>query len=239
MRLNYSHRSESVITEGVRRLGKAIRDEQEAAASGGGVVGWWRRRRETGVRETASSGVVVNRELCSWRTKVLTRDEILRAFDLLDAELGRRGCKAECYLVGGAVMCLALNARPSTKDVDAWFTEPTVVRDAARVVAADLGLPDDWLNDAAKGFIPAGAGFDRWRTLPHLEVSVADDRTLLAMKCAASRTVEDAGDIRILTQRLGLRTVADVLSVVVSFYPEEQLPVRTRLLLEEMFDEGG
>ena len=168
---------------------------------------------------------------------MLTRDEIVRAFQCLDAELGRRGCKAEVYLVGGAVMCLVLNARPSTKDVDAWFTEPVVVREAARVVAADLGLPDDWLNDAAKGFVPRGAGFDRWETLPHLEVSVADDRTLLAMKCAASRTIEDAEDIRTLAKRLGLASSQDVLAIVLTYYPEDQLPVRTRLLLEEMFDE--
>lgn len=167
---------------------------------------------------------------------MMTRDEILRAFQRLDAELGRRGCKAECYLVGGAVMCLALNARPSTKDVDAWFTEPAVVRDAVRVVAGDLGLPEDWLNDAAKGFVPRGAGFERWRSLPHLEVSVADDRTLLAMKCAAARTVEDANDIRLLADRLDLHGAEDVLAVVLSYYPAEQLPVRTRLLLEEMFD---
>ncbi len=167
---------------------------------------------------------------------MLTREEIVLAFERLDAELARRGCHAECYLVGGAVMCLALNARPSTKDVDGWFSEPAVVREAARHVAAELGLPEDWLNDAAKGFIPAGGGFERWRSFPHLDVSVADERTLLAMKCAAARTEEDAADIRFLTERLGLSTPEEVLRVVLAYYPEDRLPVRTRLLIEEIFD---
>ena len=59
------------------------------------------------------------------------------------------------------------------------------------------------------------------------------------MKCAAARTAEDAGDIRFLAARLDLRSAEEVLEVVLSYYPVERLPVRTRLLLEEMFDDGG
>jgi hypothetical protein len=167
--------------------------------------------------------------------ELLTRERIIQAFELLNGELASAGVRAECYLVGGAVMCLALNARAATKDVDGWFTEPQEVRKAARRVAEQMHLPDDWLNDAAKAFVPQGAAFERWRSLSNLDVSVADDRTLLAMKCAAARTAEDAGDIRVLAKRLGLHTAVDVLRVVEAYYPPERLPVRTSLLLDEMF----
>ena len=166
---------------------------------------------------------------------LLDRASIQTAFQRLDAELARRGVHAECYVVGGAVLCVALDARPSTKDVDAWFTEPADVRAAARIVAEELGLPADWLNDAAKAFIPERAGFERWLSLPNLDVSVADARTLLAMKCAAARTAEDAGDIRFLANHLELTTAASVLQVALAYYPAERLPLRTRLLLEELF----
>jgi hypothetical protein len=167
----------------------------------------------------------------------LTRAQIVEALERLDRALGARGTRAELYLVGGAVMCLVLDARASTKDVDGWFTEPQAVRAAAREVAGDMGLPDDWLNDAAKAFIPSGAAFERWRALEHLDISVADERTLLAMKCAAARTEEDARDIRTLAARLGLTSAAAVLTEVERFYPADRLGVRTRLLVEEMFDD--
>ena len=48
----------------------------------------------------------------------LTRSDMLRLFDLLNAELAAMDAHGEIYLVGGAVMCLALDARHATRDVD-------------------------------------------------------------------------------------------------------------------------
>jgi predicted nucleotidyltransferase len=169
---------------------------------------------------------------------LLDRPAIVAALERLNDRLKDRGERAELFLVGGAVMCLVHKARPATKDVDAWFDNAQVVRAAAREVAAEMNLPDDWLNDAAKAYVPEEAGYETWRALSHLTVSTADARTLLAMKCAAARSIEDSDDIRFLARLLGLRSSRDVLAVVLGYFPEERLPVRVRLLLEEMFDDG-
>jgi hypothetical protein len=164
---------------------------------------------------------------------------ITEALERLNRRLQARGERADLFLVGGAVMCVVHKARPATKDVDAWFSNPQVVRAAAREVAAELGLPEDWLNDAAKAYVPAKAGYETWRALSHLVISTVDARTLLAMKCAAARTVEDTADIRFLADLLGLRSSGAILQVVLEYFPAERLPVRVRLLLEEMFDDRG
>jgi len=162
---------------------------------------------------------------------------ISEALRRLNARLAARGERAELFLVGGAVMCLVHQVRPATKDVDAWFSNPQVVRAAAREVAAEMGLQNDWLNDAAKAYVPANAGYESWQALSHLAVSTIDARTLLAMKCAAARTAEDSADISFLAELLGLHSSAEILRVVLDYFPAERLPVRVRLLLEEMFDD--
>jgi hypothetical protein len=168
---------------------------------------------------------------------LLTREQIEAALALVDVELGRANERGSIYLVGGAVMCLVFRAREATRDVDGWFDDPGVVRAAAARVAETLQLPVDWLNDAAKGFLPAGARFEAWRMLPNLEIYVADARTLFAMKCAAARTNEDAGDIRVLARELGITSSREALAEVEQYYAADRLPVRTRLLLEEIFDD--
>jgi hypothetical protein len=52
---------------------------------------------------------------------LLDRDQILRLFEELSEELVRRGTRAEIFLVGGAAMALAYDARRATRDIDAVF----------------------------------------------------------------------------------------------------------------------
>ena len=171
--------------------------------------------------------------------ELLQREQILAALDALNTHLEKMGLHAQLNIIGGTVMCLVYQARASTRDVDAWFTEAGAVRKAASLVASDLELPEDWLNDAAKAFIPSNAKFERWRSFSNLDILVADAHSLLAMKCAAARSTEDAEDIRFLANFLGLRSEQEVMDVVLLYYPIDRLTIRVQLLLEEIFDDGA
>lgn len=167
----------------------------------------------------------------------LTAADIRRLFDLLNGDLSTHGIDGELYLVGGAVMCLAFNARESTKDVDALFEPARAVREAAARVAATSGLDESWLNDAVKGYLSPRGDFDRFLDLPNLKVFVAHPRYLLAMKCAALRLGEefhDLDDVRYLLRHLNVRTADEALEIVTHYFDDTHLLPKTRLILEEL-----
>jgi hypothetical protein len=169
----------------------------------------------------------------------LTKADILGLFELLDRELAEEGVEGEIYLVGGAVMCLALGARDATQDVDGMFRPTRIVREAAARVAARADVPEKWLNDGVKGFLGAEAegDYDPFLERPNLRVFVARPSYLLAMKCAAMRLGEefhDLEDVRYLLRFLNISTVEEALSVVTRYFDEAQLPPKTRLALEEL-----
>lgn len=170
----------------------------------------------------------------------MNQQQILHAFTALNDELVRAGIKGEVGIVGGAAMLLGFNAREATRDVDAVFEPASALRAAALRVADAQGLPADWLNDAAKGYMPADT---QPRTLllelPNLSVWTPPPQYLLAMKAIAARfDSQDAADLRTLVRHLGLQRVEDVLEVVERYYPRNQIPARTQFFLEELFEAG-
>lgn len=169
----------------------------------------------------------------------LAKADILHLFELLNAELAANDTHGEVYLVGGAVMCLAFDARAATRDVDAWFKPATRVREAAARVAARAAVPETWLNDAVKAYLGSRGAFDPFLERSHLRVFIAQPGYLLALKCVAMRLGEefhDLDDVRFLLRYLNLTTAVDALAIVSQFFEEKQIPVKTRLALEELLD---
>jgi hypothetical protein len=168
--------------------------------------------------------------------KHFTQAGILGALQALGDELTSQGVRGQIFVVGGAAMALAYSTRRVTKDIDAVFEPKRAIYDAAAKVAEDRGLPKDWLNDAAKGFMPGED--ENPRPVPDIrgiEVTTASPRYLLAMKLMAMRFGEDDEDIEVLLRECGLHGAEEALDLLKHVYPLQEPSPKTRFFLEELF----
>ena len=136
---------------------------------------------------------------------MLSRDDIRRALLALADELAAVSVRCEVVVVGGAAVVLLYNAREATKDVDVLLlggSDPVLVRRAVQRVAGALDLPDDWLNDAAKGYVHGLALGEVLLDEPALLVRALAPHQLLAMKLCAWRDDVDIDDARLLLGKL-------------------------------------
>ena len=172
------------------------------------------------------------------RDGVLRSAEILRYLEKVNEQLKQQQLHGEICLFGGAVMCLVLQSRDSTKDVDAIFAPTREFYAIIKNVADEYRLPADWLNNAVKGFVSSRHDVQLYRRLSHLDIFAASPQYMLAMKCLAARTYEskDVDDIRFLLRYLNIRTAEQALSVVEQFYPQHRVLPRTAYLLEELLN---
>ena len=164
-----------------------------------------------------------------------TRATILSALKALGEELTNEGVRGQIFIVGGAAMALAYSTRRVTKDIDAVFEPKSAIYTAAAKVAPGLGLPEDWLNDAVKAFMPGPD--EHARPIPDIhgiEVTTASPRYLLAMKLMAMRFGEDDEDIEILLRECGIRGVQEALDLLGQIYPDVERAPKTRFFLEEL-----
>jgi len=136
---------------------------------------------------------------------MFTRQEIEEGLRRLGELAQSKGLKIELTLVGGAVMVLRFDARPSTRDVDAVILSPgeaRIVRDLARQVAEENDWPEDWLNDGAKGYLVGITKGPLLFQAPGIEAHAPSLEQLLAMKLSAWRDDVDISDARRLMQEV-------------------------------------
>jgi hypothetical protein len=170
----------------------------------------------------------------------MNRTEIESNLRGLGQKLDDRGVTGEMLIVGGAFMILVLANRETTRDIDAYFeSDKAAIRAAAAELAAERGLPEDWLNDAVKGFMHRQPGETRlWASYPGLNVYAPDLAYVFAMKAEAARPdSSDIEDLQALRVRMGLTTIAEALAVVERYLPTAYRTMRTQLTLETIFAE--
>jgi hypothetical protein len=134
-----------------------------------------------------------------------TRREIEEGLKRLGELAQAKGIHIELTLVGGAVMVLRFDARPSTRDIDAVILSPPearLVRELARRVAEEYDWPEDWLNDGAKGYLMGISKGPLVFQAPGIEAHAPSFEQLLAMKLSAWRDDVDIADARRLMQEV-------------------------------------
>jgi len=161
-------------------------------------------------------------------------------FGELSDWLEKAGVHAQLFVVGGAAMALAYDEGRLTRDVDAVLVPAPEVRKAAESIAEVHGLEPDWLNDAAKGFLP---GSDENPTTvfasESLLVQIPSPEYLLAMKLHASRDEADLDDAATLFNVLGYTTADQALDLLVSTYQSSNLLPRHRYVVQEVAERAA
>lgn len=165
---------------------------------------------------------------------MMDRDRIVEALTALGRRLADKDLTGELYIVGGAALALAYAERRSTRDIDAVFEPKMAIYEAAAEVAAELELPEGWLNDAVKGFLVPDPEQQQVLDVPGLRCFVASPRILLALKVLAHRVGEDEDDVRLLADILGLTSATQVLALVEEVYGD-RLDAAARFFVEEIF----
>ena len=171
------------------------------------------------------------------------RAQIIQALRRLSDLLKEKDIHGEICLLGGTVMVLGFQARSSTKDIDAVFAPIQPIREAALIVQQEQGLPENWINDGAKGFVSVrhdSVEGDQPQ-FENLRLTMPTPEYMLAMKCMASRISEglvergDVADIRFLIRYLNLKGKEDVLGILGQYYPPDRVPPRAQFLVEDIF----
>jgi hypothetical protein len=166
----------------------------------------------------------------------LSGEDIVILLKEVGAELHRPGLRGEMFIVRGAAMALAYNARRATRDVDGVFEPKAAIYRAAAVVGARHRLPEGWLNDSVKDLLPGAdpEAVDLFEA-PGISVSVPSPSYLLALKVAAARVDRDADDIKLLAHICGLTTAAQVLDLTGQVIGVRRpLEPKVQFLIEEM-----
>ena len=171
---------------------------------------------------------------------MLTTSQIQSLFESLNNELMLLNVIGEIGICGGAVMCLVFQAREATKDIDAIFAPTEEIRIAAKKVAAQHGLSNDWLNDAAKGFFFKDPPRQEILNLSNLRLWAPRADYMLAMKCTSARyDSHDKDDVKFLIKHLEITTASEVFQIIEEYYPKKLIPSKTQFFIEEILPDNS
>jgi hypothetical protein len=184
------------------------------------------------------------------KPKALSRKDIVRGLERLDAMAREADKVVELAVYGGAALALSFDMRVTTRDVDAVVRgSADFARACAARIAEEEGWPEGWLNDGVKGFRSQN---EQMRLMHEfqaadgkgLRVLVPSPQYLFAMKCMAMRPegIDGSHDISDIEALAGIAEIPDAksaLELVESFYPSGRIPTKVRFGVEEIMERAA
>jgi hypothetical protein len=168
---------------------------------------------------------------------MLTKEKILKYFNLLNDELKALDIHGELLLAGGASMCLVHEARDMTKDIDALYEPKSLINQIVKKIAIRENIQENWLNDAVKAYIIPDTPIDSFLNLGNLVINTVSPNYLLAMKMMASRYGEhDYDDIIFLLRKLHISTIDEAIDSLLTFFSPEQILPKTQFVIQQAIE---
>ena len=134
-----------------------------------------------------------------------------------------RGVAAGIRVVGGAAIALMNPDRRVTQDIDALLLPEEPLRNIAALMAAERGLTQDWLNDAAKAYVPL-VGLEDWQEVfreGDVAIYIGSIEMLLAMKLLANRGRRDTSDIEFLLGRCQITSLEQAQEIYERYHAQD------------------
>lgn len=169
----------------------------------------------------------------------MDKEQIYDALKALNEKLKQHETRGEIYLYGGAVMCLCLDARDSTGDIDSLFEPKNLIYKLADEIKEEKGLPYGWLNDAVKGFVSTQNEMELFESMSNLDIYNTKPKYLFAMKCISCRIdpdEHDMDDIDFLIDYLDIKTVEEAENIICEYFSENMILPKVHFMLVEKIE---
>lgn len=159
------------------------------------------------------------------------KDEIY--LRMLGDMLKQQDITGEILLAERGMLFLDIHQREVTKDINAYFGPGKALREAARILATQEGLPLHWLQQTIEHYFPGRTPSDS-AIYPGLHIYVAPLGYLLTM-FLLFRKQEDDETIRELAKTLTLSTPEKMFSFIKTYLPEQIIPSQIQENIEQLF----
>lgn len=178
----------------------------------------------------------------------LSREQVLNLLNKVGEDLSEQGIIGEIAIYGGSALTLMYDFRQATFDVDFTAIDPVnngqyCVSCAAKRVAQNEGIDEDWMNDCVEAYISDNPDFTLFgefpKEKPGLRVFTATPEYMLTMKMLAMRSSlvsNDIEDVWNLIDICQINSFEEAKEKWGKFYPGKQLPRKNELLVMDVFD---